>query len=837
MADTTSHDTIGASTLATPLFMPSSPPGPNHDLLGSPERSQTPASEHPADKSRLRNRPSPGSSRASSPDRALRELEARLAEYTVDFSQFPSGQQDFDEDLPDEPRLPHEEDRLSDVAGPEDFTANLERYLMGEDDTDIFEHKEVEKNQFSEPQKDREEQEVEQFAPAEEVKQQTQPPTQPQDETHAHEEQQQQSSQLHQPAIEDEPELGEYSEFGPPVDMSTPSHLLRRPSGLAKDVTHLANIEENPDDDLGTAATPSVRKQRTPSLKEGKDTDGDLRRRIADLQRAVRDRDEQLERNHRRVLEAASAGEQIKHLQAELQRKTSLLDELHAKRGDETLLREQIQLLQKQNDERESFLQRSSISSSELSALQKQIGDMHKEMQNRNSSTELESERLETITHLRQQLTMTQEQVKKRDSALDETLEKLQELTTVKEQQLRENNTMVDGLRAQIDDQVLEIERLETDLERANQAYHTLEDRISSLETKNRPLEEKNSTLEADLSRAQSQMTAQENALKAMAADLPVETGGNTYTEILELIKDLGQPTTTRPADVLMKEKGPVDPELELLREEITKLHAELKDASSVRKAMEMQATRSQEQTTEAHTLINSIESENTRLSRRAEDLKANLDKANRELAQVKDAHSEALGTIQRLQEEKKKQQPSPPPSPPVQRQKESALEETHQAQLQSLQTAHATAISTLRTSHADSTRKLRDLLSAAEKRESNLQADLQSLRTSRSNQGKDLQSLRAEIERLESVIAVKDETAAAVDQRIARSVEKREKEWERRVDLLLKERERMSRALMWSWGEKEVKEPKEPPLDEQGRRKQGYKYKYAQKSGSAKKV
>lgn len=832
MADTTSHDTIGASTLATPLFMPSSPPGPNRGPMDSPERSQTPASEHPADQSQLRHRPSRGSSRASSPDRALRELEARLAEYTVDFSQFPSGQQDLDDDPLDEPRLPHEDDRLSDVAGPEDFTANLERYLMGEDDTDIFEHKEVEGNRTPELQKGQD-REFEQPAQEEE---QTQPPPQPREQQRPQEEQQQ-SSQLHQPAIEDEPELGEYSEFGPPVDMSTPSHLLRRPSGLAKDVTHLANIEEDPDDELATAATPSVRKQRTPSIKGGNDSEGDLRRQIADLQRALRDRDEQLERNHRRVLEAASAGEQIKHLQAELHRKTALLDELHAKRGDETLLREQIQLLQKQNEEKQSFLQRSSISSSELSALQKQIGDMHKEMQNRNSSTELESERLETITHLRQQLTMSQEQVKKRDSALDETLEKLQELTTVKEQQLRENNTVVDGLRAQIDDHVLEIERLEGDLERANQAYHALEDRISSLETKNRPLEEKNSTLEADLSRAQSQVTAQENALKAMAADLPVETGGNTYTEILELIKDLGQPTTTRPADVLMKEKVPADPELDVFREEIAKLQSELKAASSARKAMEMQVTRSQEQTTEAHTLINSIESENTRLSRRAEDLKTNLDKAHRELAQVKDAHSEALGTIQRLEEKKTKQQPSPPPSPPAQRQKESALEETHQAQLKSLQTAHATALSTLRTSHADSIRKLRDLLSAAEKREANLQADLQSLRTSRSTQGKDLQSLRAEIERLESVLAVKDETAAAVDQRIARSVEKREKEWERRVDLLLKERERMSRALMWSWGEKEVKEPQDPPRDDQGRRKQGYKYKYAQKSSSGKKA
>jgi hypothetical protein len=57
----------------------------------------------------------------------------------------------------------------------------------------------------------------------------------------------------------------------------------------------------------------------------------------------------------------------------------------------------------------------------------------------------------------------------------------------------------------------------------------------------------------------------------------------------------------------------------------------------------------------------------------------------------------------------------------------------------------------------------------------------------------------------LNAVIAAKDETTAAMDLRIAKSVEKREREWERRVELLLKERERMSRALLWSWGEKEI--------------------------------
>ena len=83
--------------------------------------------------------------------------------------------------------------------------------------------------------------------------------------------------------------------------------------------------------------------------------------------------------------------------------------------------------------------------------------------------------------------------------------------------------------------------------------------------------------------------------------------------------------------------------------------------------------------------------------------------------------------------------------------------------------------------------------------------------------------------------MAAKDETAAALDARIARSVEKREREWERRVEMLLKERERMGRALMWTWGEKEVGEKsKENVYAEDGRKlKQGYRYKYANASAN----
>ncbi|KAE8416375.1 hypothetical protein BDV36DRAFT_260564 [Aspergillus pseudocaelatus] len=314
-----------------------------------------------------------------------------------------------------------------------------------------------------------------------------------------------------------------------------------------------------------------------------------------------------------------------------------------------------------------------------------------------------------------------------------------------------------------------------------------------------------------------------------MAADLPWETGRNTYEDILELINSMPIRSEAVPKD---SSSGEI--ELEQLREELTKLRTEQEQASSTQKALETQLKRSQEQAAEAQSLINSIEGENTRLSKRVEELRSSLDKAGRELNEMRDEYSEAQDTIQRLQEEKNTQQLSPPPSPPITRQKETALEETHQAQLRSLQTAHATAISNLRASHADSTRKLRNLLATAEKRETKLKSELQSLRGSRSTQENVIDSLRAEIKELKTIIKVKDETAAALDKKIARSVENREKVWADRVDSALRQRDQFGKAFLYTVGQKELGENK-VNFDDKDRPIQAYQYAYVKKNGRKK--
>ncbi|KAL4974408.1 hypothetical protein BDW66DRAFT_140090 [Aspergillus desertorum] len=775
MADTTSHDTVGASTLAAPYFSPSSPSPSERPPIDSPDRLPSPVSS-PGARSPSG---SPPSTRQASLDRAARELDARLAQYTVDFSQFPSGH--ADDALDEQPETEDVADRLSAVGGPEDFTANLERYLLGEDDSINIDDMDKDQEQ---PQE----------GPDQDTKL-IRPYGKPERPS---------SGQLHRLAGEDEAELGEYSEFGPPDDMSTPSHLLRRNDASTRDVNHLEHIEENPDDEPSPAATPTARKPKSQTNKDMKQPEEDPQYQIAELTQAVRERNEQWEGSGDRVLEAASAGEEIRHLRAELQRKTALLEEMQEKHAERVVAR------------------RYSLNASDFATLQKQIADMQKDLHSRGTHADIDSERLETIALLRQQLSLAQEQLKKRDAVLDDTLASLKQVIASKELQLHEKNAEIDRLRSQVDAQHAEIERLETDVAQAHREYRVLEEQMALLETKNRPLEEKNSTLEADLTRAQSQVMAQENALKAMAADLPTDAPGGTYSEILELIKDLGQPNTNRP--MRPRDGQDHDYDLEQICGELAKFRTEASERAATNKTLEAQLSRAHDQVAESQLLIQSIEAENTRFVRNTEELKSTLDKTLNDLNRLRTEHSEAQETIARLQETQRApaesqiqtQQLSPPSTPHANPNPTSLsnLEATHKAQITNLKTAHATALSTLRSAHAESTRKLRALLSAAETREAELRslleqekrndANNEEVKEKESEKDAEIVTLHAEIQRLSSIIASKDETAAAMDLRIAKSVERREREWERRVELLLKERERMGRALLWIWGEKE---------------------------------
>lgn len=827
----TSHDTIGQSTLVTPLFMPSSPP--QHQTSPSPPGSPLPNDSPISGRFEPENRVNQNSHEHQRDDQHEREnqvqrnhqfsgsrsptgadLDARLAEYTLDFSRFPSGHLD---DVP-LPEFNDEEDKLSDVGGPHDFTANMEKYLMGED-----------------------------VSNAREARSNDGPAEQNSGLRHS-------SIRSRQPAVE-EAESGDYSEFGPPVDMSTPSHMLNRHSGFAKDSTQLDDIEEDPADNSQLSASPSLRKISNVSEMEGGEREEWLHRRIAHLEEEIRHRDTQIQTDRNRLLEADSAEDQIHHLQTELQQKVEYIEDMKARDAHDEGLHDQIDALKKEREEREGELQHFKEKQSDLSSLQQQLHDMQQKFHSQDSQSSLDTERLETIAHLRQQLNIAQDQLKKRDETLDETMTKLREVTRAKEAQLHEKNGDIDRLKADMDDQALENERLETEIDHVKSAYQTLEDRLTGLETKNEPLKARNQSLEADLTRAQYQVEAQENALKAVAADLP-RGSRSTYSEILDLIQDLGPPGSPSEPGSPVETRTFGQHDIHSLGDEVLKLRQELQEANAAHKAAEAEANRLRDQATESQTFVQNIEAENSQLTKRVDELTATLTKTQRELTQTKEDHAESLETIARLQEEALdqalEQPPSPPPSPPqsrdtphpAQQQINADLEEVHQAQIKSLQTAHSTAISTLRSSHAESMRKIRGQVTAAEKREAELRVELTTIRTSASsNDAQQRKALKAEIKRLEAVIVAKDEAAVELDHRVASSVDKRESEWERRVNIILKERDRLAKALMQTWGEKEMgtgpggladgKEKRRRDGEKVDAKGQAYRYRYVQRTSS----
>ncbi|KAJ5104707.1 hypothetical protein NUU61_002054 [Penicillium alfredii] len=809
----TSHDTIGQSTLVTPLFMPSSPPQHSPSLpaesprsAGSPVRERTTTNTATNDDDHEHNHQDHRDNEVQNLSPPLSpvspsgsDLDARLADYTLDFSQFPSGQFAIDGDdaelLPD---LKNDaQDELSDVGGPHDFTANMEKYLMGGDE-DIA-------NDLSEDEAEMQPALASEHNPV----------------------------GSRQPAVEEEADSGEYSECGPPVDMSTPSHMLHRASALAKQSTHLEDIEEYPEDVSQDQLSPSARKQ---SMTSGSDAGSEernegLSHRITQLKNATRNRDEQWQHDHERELEADPTEEQIRELQEELQRKNERMQELLAasKGGSQDPSLESLK-----NGDIAVFFDR--LRMHEASGFMPRIRELENKIQELVSQSSLEAERVETIAHLRQQIDHHQEQLKKRDATLDETTAKLRETTQANEGELQEKDA--------------EIERLNRELGRLNDDHHSLEERFTKLETRNRPLEEKNQTLEVDLTRVQSQVEAQENALKAVAADFPAPSH-STFSEILDLIKEINGPDPSFP----VKDKRAEEGDAKLLGQQVLKLQDAMHEAQAAQKAANAESSQLREQLSESQALVEAIETENARLTTRVDELTTTMNKSQHELTRAREEHARSLETIARLQEDKITEPPSPPLSPSIAQgtvhsessgpaPNTAALEASHQAQLRSLQTAHATAVSTLRASHSESMRKVCNSLTQSKQREADLRAEFETTRDTANKQISQLrQSHKSKIKHLEAALAARDEANAEVDQRIAASVRKIELKWERRLNLVLNDRDRLAKVLMTLWGAQDEKNSdnsnnknKKENHRHDGDRAhakdgQAYRYKYANKN------
>lgn len=696
----TTHDTIGPSTLSSPVQVPSSPPSP------SPQSRRNTDNDHGIngqDNQLI----------SSSNDVATLDLDKRLSQYTVDFNKFPGGGKEKIEDVFED------EDQGPEFGGPEDFTLNLEKYLNGTPSQE-------DRKQQDDDEPDSEEDALPEYSPSPS-------PRARHHHSHNHEE-------------------AEESEFGPPVDMSTPSHLMwRKNYGSGKEETRLEleDIEESlpgsPEKDDSLSKT-----GKQNGMEESR-TFTTVLREIEDLHEQRRERDEKIEENRK---ELASAREEIQNLRAELQLKDSLLSEANNRANEEDVLREQLKALQQK------------VATSDDDAKE--------------------------ITKLQEELKEARAELEKRDEALEDSSAKLRELTASSELQLRQKNSEIEDLKAQIDEKELQIADADEDLADVQRQYDILKDRIESLETRNSPLEEKNILLEKELSSVRAELASQRNAVLTMAVDLSIEVQGKDYTEVVhnlqQQFRDLKESSHDHGKSTQVEED---------LQSKLDQAQSALQRSVAEKEVAEMEWQRSKDLLAETRSLITTIEGENTRLTARIQELNSNLTKAREEIDRLKEQHRQELASVN--------VQPTPAQPSINIPDRTNELREAHRLEIQNLREINTTSINDLRTSYNDTIQHLRAMLSTSEKRAVSLHNQLLETQSTTNTQSNEINSLRSEIEQLQSTLALKEETSAEMDKMIAKSIEKREREWERRTELLLKERDKMGKALMWAWGEKEV--------------------------------
>lgn len=498
-----------------------------------------------------------------------------------------------------------------------------------------------------------------------------------------------------------------------------------------------------------------------------------------------------------------SARDEIESLRAELQLKDSLLSEANARLGQEEVLQEQLKVLQRKTDEKAT-------------------------------TSEDDAKKIAT---LQEELKEARQQLEKRDEALEDSSKKLRELAASSELQLRQKNTEIDDLKVQIDEKQLQIADADEELAEAQQQYDIFRDRIESLEKRNSPLEEKNILLEKELSGVKAELASHRNAVLTMAVDLSIDVQGKDYNDVIHSLQQ--QLKAMKETSHIHGKPSQTEEEL---RNQLDQAQFALQRSVAEKEATETEWQRSKDLLAETRSLITTIEGENTRLTARIQELNSNLTKAREEVDRLKEQHRHELASIN------VQQTPAQPTASTPDRANE--LREAHRLEVQNLREINAASINDLRASYNDTIQHLRAMLSTSEKRATQLHDQLLETQSTMTTQSTEIRSLRSEIEQLQSTLALKEETSAEMDKMIAKSIEKREREWERRTELLLKERDKMGKALMWAWGEKEVGKPSssermksrntsgggdatagDATSSEEKRARQGYRYKYVVRS------
>ncbi|KAL1956794.1 hypothetical protein VTO42DRAFT_6744 [Malbranchea cinnamomea] len=778
----TSHDTLGASSLNTPFFLSSSPPKLGSSYHSS--RSKRDIISRPGTTNAVPQRGSLSNrSPSQAPSSDESESEADLSDYTFDLDKLPadvtgtSSVKRGASNTPREVSKKENDGRSSEIGGPRDFTLNLVELVQS-------------------------------GRPAEEVR----------DEDNKSPFKGEGEEPGHTVMPED------YSEFEPPLDMSTPAHVLSWRKSADNNDTMLKTAEQTQMPCEGRSKTEPVAEE--PDLEDKLD----LKAEVEKLRSELRRKDESIKANEKRVLDAVSVAQQVRHLQSELQKQSVLLK-------NQTLLESTVSAQQEQINQLKSELESKNIQLEESRAELERLRCSSQQAEKKSSGPEngeRQPEAVEGKSH-QSDLSFLRNQLEEKNKALDQTSFKFQETMSAHETRLQEKIAEIDILKAQQDEQCLELNRLDSELESVMRERDFLEKRTADLDKIIHHLETQLESLRSEVLQLKTRADTDLNTLKELARELSIDAHDRSFTDIVGSLREFYEsnrkPTPTKAVAFDMNEKSDRG---------LGELRVQLQEFSSLTRILNLQLESTREELAESKTLRSAMEQENSQLKSQVEDLKATNSTLQESLNRLKEKPGGVTPTAENLRAKphaSDKQNYSSVSQPELaEREDEAATNHPHQVELNSLQSAHVATISALRESYAETTRNLHALLAAAQERETALQAELIALRKRASCQEHELTVLKCEREKLESVIEAKDATAAAMDTKFASVLKKREEVWEARVERLLRDREKMGKILLWTWGEKEIGDTKR---DGNGNRSkkgkkpdgpQAYQYKYVQR-------
>lgn len=613
---------------------------------------------------------------------------------------------------------------------------------------------------------------------------------------------------------DDKQRIEENTEIEQPVDMSTPAHVLTRRRNTTKDTAQPHDCDNSPAP--SRVSTPG--KAGRPKCIVEKHLRGELDR----LQRELNTKDDIINSTRRKLLSATNTAQQVPHLQAQLQTQKGLVEQKEARLSEYALQEVVIQKLKEQLEEKEELLEESKAEASEKKLLEEKLEKLQEE---EFQSQALRDQNDVAMSELRSQL-------REKDEALQELSDSVTAVIQSKDSELKSKLAEVDEHKSRESEHYLEMDRLDSELESTTRQCGVLEERNTDLHKTISSLEERTSSLQSEIADVNSKSEARHDTMKKWAASLRIDVTNKDFYQIMSSVKSTYEEKEQEKAS---SDNDTVE-KVASLEDELNEVRSELKQSTSINNTQRTRLESSERDSTEFRSLIEALRGENSRLQSNLERLKSEHASTQENMARIGLQRDEALTTVEKVY--KQNIEDSSTPRCPIDHE---TLRRSHQAELDSLQSAHNTAISTLKDSHAETTATLQNLLSAAQSRESKLEAELRSLRTTTTSFEDRLEDMRTEKQKLESSIEAKDAASIAINEEFAKTLRRREEEWDARINRLLRDRERMSKVLMWSWGENEVGRASKGNVVEdvdkknkaKGRKampKQGYKYKFVEK-------